>query len=205
MLQQWFREIANGVRHPPLISQPLEMRPLTEEETRIFFEKLHQFIGANIKQLLERPDEHYVFRLHNQRVYYLPEKLVRLSTNLARENLVSMGTRFGKFSKKGDAFRLHITALDYLSKYALHKVWVKPSAEMSFLYGNHVIKSGVGRMSDAIVQYSGVIVYSMRGIALGFGVASHSTAGCRELDPMGICVLHQCDVGEYLRCEDEMF
>ena len=76
---------------------------------------------------------------------------------------------------------------------------------MSFLYGNHVIKSGVGRMSDAMVQYSGVVVYSMRGVALGFGVAAHSTAACKELDPMGICVLHQADVGEYLRCEDEMF
>ena len=60
-------------------------------------------------------------------------------------------------------------------------------------------------MSDAITQYSGVIVYSMRSVALGFGVAAHSTAACKELDPMGICVLHQGDVGEYLRCEDEMF
>jgi ribosome biogenesis protein Nip4 len=23
-----------------------------------------------------------------------------------------------------------------------HKVWVKPAAEMSYLYGNHIIKSG---------------------------------------------------------------
>ena len=181
------------------------MRPLTDDETRIFFEKLHQFIGENIRQLVERPDEHYVFRLHNQRVYYMPEKLVRLATNMGRDNLISMGTRFGKFSKKGDAFRLHVTALDYIARFAMHKVWVKPTSEMSYLYGQHVIKSGVGRMSEKIPQYGGVVLFSMRGVALGFGVSTHTTAACKDLDAMGIVVLHQTDVGEYLRCEDEMF
>ena len=37
--------------------------------------------------------------------------------NVARENLLSFGTVFGKFTKTGK-FRLHITALDYLAPYA---------------------------------------------------------------------------------------
>ena len=37
--------------------------------------------------------------------------------NIARPNLISLGTCFGKFTKTGK-FRLLITALDYLSPYA---------------------------------------------------------------------------------------
>ena len=41
--------------------------------------------------------------------------------------------------------------------------------------------------------------------SLGFGIAAQSTATVKELDPTANVVLHQCDVGEYLRFEDEMF
>lgn len=37
--------------------------------------------------------------------------------NVSRENLLSLGTCYGKFTKTGK-FRLHITALDYLAPYA---------------------------------------------------------------------------------------
>jgi len=46
------------------------MRPLTDEETEKFFKKLSNYIGDNIKLLLEREDGEYVFRLHKDRVYY---------------------------------------------------------------------------------------------------------------------------------------
>ena len=45
------------------------------------------------------------------------EKLLRLSVNIGRDNLVSIGTKFGRFNKN-HKFRRHITALDYLAKYA---------------------------------------------------------------------------------------
>jgi ribosome biogenesis protein Nip4 len=32
------------------------MRPLTDEEMRIFFEKLRSFIGVNISKLIDRKD-----------------------------------------------------------------------------------------------------------------------------------------------------
>jgi 60S ribosome subunit biogenesis protein NIP7 len=37
--------------------------------------------------------------------------------NVARENLISLGTCMGKFTKT-KKFRLHVTALDYLAPYA---------------------------------------------------------------------------------------
>jgi ribosome biogenesis protein Nip4 len=46
---------------------------------------------------------------------------MRLAISVARPNLVSLGTCFGKFSKSGK-FKLHITALDHLAQYAKHKV-----------------------------------------------------------------------------------
>ena len=43
-----------------------------------------------------------------------------------------VGTCFGKFTKP-TKFRLYITALNYISKLALFKVWVKPSGELNYL------------------------------------------------------------------------
>ena len=48
-----------------------------------------------------------------------------------------------------------------------HKVWVKPSSEMTFLYGNNIPKSGVGRMTDDTPQYAGVVIYNMSDVPLG--------------------------------------
>ena len=48
---------------------------------------------------------------------HLRENIMRKATNVARENLVSLGTCFGKMTKSGK-FRLHITALDFLAPYA---------------------------------------------------------------------------------------
>lgn len=46
------------------------------------------------------------------------------------------------------------------------KVWVKPGTEQSFLYGNHVLKSGLGRITENTMQYQGVVVYSMADVPL---------------------------------------
>ena len=46
---------------------------------------------------------------------------MRLGISVARPNLVSIGTCFGKFTKSGK-FKLHVTALDYLAQYAKYKV-----------------------------------------------------------------------------------
>ncbi len=63
--------------------------------------------------------------------------------------LKSIGTCFGKFTK-GGKFRIHITCLDYLAKFAKNKVWLKPNGEQAFVYGNHVIKAHIGKMTDTI-------------------------------------------------------
>ena len=151
------------------------MRPLTEEETKVLFQKLAEYIGRSIEKLINRSDERHCFRLASKdRVYYVSESVMRASNTVARENLLSFGTCLGKFTKSGK-FRLHVTALDYLSQYAQYKVWVKPSAEMSFLYGNNVMKSGLARITESTPQYAGVVVYSMADVALGFGVAAQGT------------------------------
>ena len=136
-------------------------------------------------------------------MYYISETHLKVAASIGKDQLVSMGTCFGKFSKKGK-FRLHITCLDRLAQYASNKVWVKQNMEMSFLYGNHVVKGGLGRMTENTPQYAGVIVYNMNDVPLGFGLAAHSTDHCRTVDPSAFVVLHQADVGEYLRVEDEL-
>ena len=113
------------------------MRPLTEEESKTLFTKLANYVvrllpfqlptcsdckqGKNLIHLIDRPDEPYCFRLHRDRVFYVSESSMRLGISVARPNLVSMGTCFGKFSKSGK-FKLHISALDYIAQYAKFKV-----------------------------------------------------------------------------------
>lgn len=180
------------------------MRSLTEEETKVVFEKLANYIGRNISFLIDNPTNPHVFRLQKDRVYYVSEQIARFATSVSRQNLMSLGVCFGKFTKTGK-FRLHITALPYLSQYAKFKIWIKNNGEMPFLYGNHVLKAHVGRMSDDIPEHAGVIVYSMQDVPLGFGVSAKSTGEAKGLQPTGIVAFRQGDIGEYLREEDTLF
>ena len=180
------------------------MRPLTEEETKIMFEKLAKYIGRNIKNLIDRSDAVYCFRLHKNWVYYVSEDVVKKATNVAGENLISLGTCFGKFTNSRK-FQLQITALDCLAPFARFKVWLKPTSELSFLYGNHITKAGLGRITEDTPKYQGVIIYNMADVPLGFGVTARSTSETRKLEPTGIVAFHQADVGEYLRDEETLF
>lgn len=45
--------------------------------------------------------------------------------------------------------------------YFQFKVWVKPNAEQQFLYGNNILKSGVGRITEGVAAKQGVVVFSM--------------------------------------------
>ncbi|GFH19501.1 60S ribosome subunit biogenesis protein NIP7 homolog [Haematococcus lacustris] len=194
------------------------MRPLTEDETKLVFEKLFKFIGKNIKSLVDRPDEPHCFRLQKNRVYYVRESLMKKATNvsprkrrscytplcfkphwllslqIARDKLVHLGTCIGKLTHTGK-FRLAIGALDILSQHAKYKIWVKPSVEMQFLYGNHILKGGLGRITESTPTYTGAVVYSMSDLPLGFGVTAKSTDECRTVDPGAIVAFHQADVG----------
>ena len=66
------------------------MRPLTDEETKVFFEKLTKYIGENIKMLIDREDGKYCFRLHKDRVYYVSEKIMKQVMNLLLELMIGM-------------------------------------------------------------------------------------------------------------------
>lgn len=136
-------------------------------------------------------------------MYYVSEKILNLANTLGPDQLVCAGTCFGKFTKT-NKFRLHVTALTYLAPCAQCKIWLKPSAEQQFLYGNHVTKAGLGRISENTEKYSGVVVYNMADLPLGFGAAARSTAECKHADPLTTVCFHQADIGEYIRCEDDL-
>ena len=51
----------------------------------------------------------------------------------------------------------------------------------------------------------GVVVFSISDIPLGFGMCMKTTQQCREIDPAQVVVINQADVGEYLRCEDDIW
>jgi len=174
---------------------------LTEEETRTLFSKLAQYIGRNINYLIDRKDEPHCFRLLSYKCFYIREALVKVSSSIPRKHLHAIGICLGHFTKAGK-FRLSITALPLLAQQAVFKTWVKPNGEMPYLYGNHVLKAHVDRMTEDCAENQGVIVYSTNDIPLGFGVTARASVETRKLDPTTIIVLHQSDIGEYLRDEN---
>jgi ribosome biogenesis protein Nip4 len=93
------------------------------------------------------------------------------------------------------------------------QVWIKPNGEMPFLYGNHVVKAHLGRITEDTPEHQGVVVFSMNDTPLvrffrtslppkplltfsrahtqGFGVTARTTVDTRKLDPTAIVVFHQ--------------
>lgn len=82
---------------------------------------------------------------------------------------------------------------------------------MPFLYGNHVLKAHLGRITEDTPEHQGVVVFSMSDVPLvlllclavhpcrsilfqGFGVTARSTVDTRKLDPTAILVFHQAYV-----------
>jgi len=182
------------------------MRPLTDDETKLVFSKLEKFVGRDgIKSMLSRPDETYSLRLHGKRVFYVSETQIRNATSFSRDKLVSLGTCVGKITH-ANRFHLTVHFLDVMAQFAKHKVWLKSSAEMSFLYGSHVTKVGIAKVSDGIPQYAGVVVFSSAAtpVALGFGVAAQPSDALGALEPTAVFVLNQGDIGEWLRGESLM-
>ncbi|KAL3320237.1 ribosome biosynthesis protein nip7 [Cichlidogyrus casuarinus] len=157
----------------------------------------------SVDVLLQRDDEKYCFKFHRDRVYYARESLAKQASTITRKHLLSFGSSLGRFNKKG-VFKLHITALDYLAPYAKYRIWVKPSAEQQFLYGQHVSKSGLAKMTEDTPQYAGVIVQNMNDLPIGFGASAKSSLQSKNTDPMTICVFHQADLGEYIRDENSI-
>jgi ribosome biogenesis protein Nip4 len=48
-------------------------------------------------------------------------------------------------------------------------VWVKPSGELPFLYGNHVLKAHLGRITEDTPEHQGVVVFNMSDVPLVSG------------------------------------
>lgn len=177
------------------------MRPLTEEESKLVFTKLIKYMGKKVSHMID-DDEKFVFRLHKGRVYYCNENILSLANHFEKKKLISFGTCIGKFTKSGK-FRLQITALDYLARFANYKVWLKPNGEQTFLYGHHVIKSHIERMSEDTPTHAGIVIYNIKDVPIGFGTTAKGVADLKDADPNNIVVFNQADVGEYLRREDE--
>ncbi|KAG9393194.1 Ribosome biogenesis factor NIP7 [Carpediemonas membranifera] len=183
------------------------MRPLDKEETEKVFAKLINFIGDNVHALLERKDDPHVFRLHKDRVFYVSELVLAHASPFQRKDLKSFGTCLGKMTHSGK-FHLHITALPILAQYAKYKVWVNESSALSFVYKNHVLKSGLVLMTENVPAHQGVVVYAKKesenDVPIGFGILARATYECQACEPGDIVVFHQADVGEYLRDEENL-
>ena len=122
---------------PPLFPSSSSNPPRTRQETKAVFEKLHKYIGKNIRRLVEVPSSNndggagastssneesaFVFRLHRNRVYYVRASLMRRATSVSRDKLVHLGTAVGRLTHSGK-FRLTVGALDLLAQHAKYKV-----------------------------------------------------------------------------------
>ncbi|ELA42734.1 uncharacterized protein VICG_00049 [Vittaforma corneae ATCC 50505] len=172
------------------------MRILKPEEEKKVMDKLQYYVGDNVKDLLSE----YNLRLNNQRIFLVTDEILKACSQLGRDQIVSCGVILGKITKN-ENFRVAITALHILHRYANHKVWIKSSAEMNFLYGNNALKSHVHKVSENIPLNAGVFVYNSRDLPLGFGVMAVNPTSYSRANGGDPIVLTQADNGEYIRHE----
>ena len=180
-----------------------KMRPLTNVEARLLFEKLAQFIGDNFKPLLEREGSTWTFAVHKNRVYYMREELLKLCKPFAEKCLLSAGMNIGRFTKKGRFF-LNVTALPIIEPLAKYKVWIKSSAEVGFLYGQHILKEGVENIQEGTPKGAGVVIYNPSNMRIGLGVALQSSTSLHRCIPTVTAVARIGDLGEFLRNENTL-
>lgn len=87
--------------------------------------------------------------------------------------------------KAQDSYRCYIaykaTSILFCFQY---KIWLKPSAEQQFLYGHHVLKSGLGRITENTPKYQGVVVLSMNDLPL---VSEWLKSFCNQSSD-GVCI-----------------
>ncbi|TBU06260.1 ribosome biogenesis protein Nip7 [Hamiltosporidium magnivora] len=175
------------------------MRNLKAEEQEKVFKKLKKFIGENTEKLLKG---HRLF-LHKQKVFHVSDELEKNASSIPKDDLVSIGSCLGRFTKSMH-FKLTITSLHVLSKYALHKVWLKNSAEMNFLYANNILKSHILKMSEDVPINANVFVFNQNDLPLGFGVTAKGSTHLSNIEGNTLVVLHQADTGEYIRDEERI-
>lgn len=59
-----------------------------------------------------------------------------------------------------------MTTSSQINRVCFLQVWIKPNGEMPFLYGNHVLKAHLGRITEDTPEHQGVVVFSMNDIPL---------------------------------------
>lgn len=93
--------------------------------------------------------------------------------------------------RRADTTSTHSTRPPLPSLFAPAQIWIKPNGEMPFLYGNHIVKAHLGKITEDTPEHQGVVVFSMADVPLGFGVTARSTIDTRKLDPTAIIVFNQ--------------
>ncbi|VEV58389.1 60S ribosome subunit biogenesis protein NIP7, putative [Plasmodium vinckei vinckei] len=176
------------------------MRPLNDQETMLVFKKLSKFVGNNLLSMLSYNNEEYVLRLHRYNVHFVRADIAKQAESINKNSLISLGICIGKITKANNFF-LKITSLSLMSEFCIHKIWLKESGEKNFLFGNNVLKSHLLKISDNIRKGDGVIVLSMDDNPIGFGISIRNTQDIKLLNITDIVLIHQSDVGEYLRNE----
>ena len=173
------------------------MRELTEVEIEKINKKLVRFVGKDIEKVLSIKEN---LRLHNQKVLFVLKPHIKYTSQVGRKDLVCAGTVLGKFTKN-DNFRVNVTAIHLLEKYSLHKIWIKSSAEMNFLYGNNILRSHMHKITSEVPQNSVVFVYNQNNTPLGFGVTAKNSTDIISSQGRSLIVMNQADTGLYLRNE----
>lgn len=176
------------------------MRQLTKEEYEKITAKITKYISPQNFHTNYKNDD---LVLHNQKLFHIPN-IKKYTSSIARKDLVGAGVCLGKFTKTNQ-FRITITSLQSLSKFASHKVWVKTTSENNFLYGNDILKAHIQKMSDNIPINSNVFVFNMNDNPIGFGVMSRGSNSLGSVSGESVAVIRQSDCGEYLREQDAIF
>ncbi|KAG0441144.1 60S ribosome subunit biogenesis protein NIP7 like protein [Dictyocoela muelleri] len=176
------------------------MRELKPEEYTLVTKKIENFIGTEISKVVNDNNKLY---LSGKLVFLISNDIFKKTSNISKKNLILAGTIVGRFTRSSK-FKIIITFLDYLAKYAVNKVYIKNSAEMNVLYGNNVLKSHLLKIPENLKANTPVVIFNQNEVPLGFGITSRSSSSISIAERNTMAVIVQSDNGEYLRNESTM-
>jgi len=176
------------------------MRELKTEEARILLSKLVKFKGKKLVNFLKINFFSFlVFKIQKKRIFFSSLSLYSRIFNFSKKRIGSFGICVGRFSHS-KKLKFLIPLLNMLLKYkGLFSAFLKTEGEKSFLFGKHVEKKNVSKLSKNVFKNDGIVLFNKNKIAIGFGEALKSIVFIPKLDLRRILFVNQGDTGLYVR------
>lgn len=176
------------------------MRELKIEEARFLLTRLVKYKGKKLINFLKVNFISFlVFKVQKNRIFFSSLFLYSRIFNFAKKRIGSFGICIGRFSHSRK-LKFLIPFLNLLLKNkGVFSAVLNGEGEKSFLFGKHVEKKNVSKISKNIFKNDGIVLFSKNKIPIGFGETLKSIVFIAKFDSKMILFINQGDTGLYVR------